>query len=64
MMFFVLVGFRFSVPGRMVQAEARVRQEFALDTYEFWTAHDPYKPTAIRKQRPPDPANLLQEFYV
>lgn len=62
MMFFVPVDFRFSVPGRMVQAESRVRQEFGLDTYEFWTAHEPYKPTAIKKQQPPDPASLLQEF--
>lgn len=62
MMFFIPVDFRFSVPERMVRAEARVRQDISLNTYAYWTAHEPYKPTVIAKQPPPNPINLLETF--
>ncbi len=62
MMFFIPANFRFNVPERMVRAEARVRQDINQNTYTFWTAHEPHKPTKIAKKPPSDPAELLEAF--
>lgn len=62
MMFFMAAKGDFTIPARLIEAEALVRRSLPLETYEHWTAQDPYRPTSIAKMPPPAPADLLDEF--
>ncbi|KIN70843.1 hypothetical protein Z945_3307 [Sulfitobacter noctilucae] len=62
MMFFLSAQGDGSIPARLVRAEARVREVFGTDCYDFWTAQEPFRPTPVKTTPPPDLGTLHDDF--
>ena len=62
LMFFIPPNGTFSTPPRMVEALARVRQDFPLDLYDCWDTDAPRRPAEFIKHPPPNLDQALAQF--